>query len=242
MIDGIEMTKYLLKYLKKDKLVLIGHSWGSIFGANLVLEHPEYYQYFIGTGQLIDIKENEKDLKAAAKEWTKGDKEGEELVAKFDSTKSTEEYFITRNQIMKRYGYDGLAETPDYNMYSALFFNPYYSLSNLYKFIKQRMSLSDEQIKYLNFLISPEFDKFSLLNKTEYQIPYYNINGDHDYQTNVFQAEKYFNIVKAPRKKFYKMNNMNHGLLEVRSGEFSDLMHEIAELEKTGNFTVNVTN
>jgi len=242
MTDGIEMTKYLLKYLKKDKLVLIGHSWGSIFGANLVLEHPEYYQYFIGTGQVIDIKENEKGLKEAAMVWSKGDKEGEELVAQLDMNKPTVEYAITRNKVMQRYGYDMLAETPDYNIYSALFFNPYYSISDVFKTLKNIFSIQDEQIKYLDFLFSQEFDKFSLLSRTEYQIPYYNINGDHDYQTNVFQAEKYFNIVKAPRKKFYKMNNMNHGLLEVRSGEFSDLMHEIAELEKTGNFTVNVTN
>jgi len=156
--------------------------------------------------------------------------------------KPTVEYVITRNKVMQRYGYDMLAETPDYNIYSALFFNPYYSISDVFKTLKNIFSIQDEQIKYLDFLFSQEFDKFSLLSRTEYQIPYYNINGDHDYQTNVFQAEKYFNIVKAPRKKFYKMNNMNHGLLEVRSGEFSDLMHEIATLEQTNNSTSTIEN
>ncbi len=43
MSDGVEMTKYLLDYLGKDKITLLGHSWGTYFGSNLVLAYPEYY-------------------------------------------------------------------------------------------------------------------------------------------------------------------------------------------------------
>ena len=67
---------------------------------------------------------------------------------------------------------------------------------------------------------------------TEYQIPYYNINGDHDYQAKTFQAKEYFDIVMAPRKKLIMMENMNHGT-PLRSNEFSEKIHEIANLEKT---------
>jgi len=135
-----------------------------------------------------------------------------------------------------------MSEKPDYNVYSALFFNPYYSLKDLYNFIKGLLFESENHSKYNDFISSPKFDKFSLLNRTEYQIPYYNINGDHDYQANINLAENYFNIIKAPRKKFYKMNDMNHGLLSVRSGEFSNYMHEIAALEQTSNSTTTIVN
>ena len=59
MADGKEVTEFLLNYLSKDKITILGHSWGSIYGANLVLEYPEYYECFIGTGQLVDYLENE---------------------------------------------------------------------------------------------------------------------------------------------------------------------------------------
>ena len=59
MSDGIEMTKILLDYLGKDKITLLGHSWGTYFGCNLVLEYPEYYECYIGTGQLVDFYQNE---------------------------------------------------------------------------------------------------------------------------------------------------------------------------------------
>ncbi|MDD6070896.1 MAG: alpha/beta hydrolase, partial [Clostridiales bacterium] len=81
---------------------------------------------------------------------------------------------------------------------------------------------------YMNFLMSDEFDKFSLIDKTEYKIPYYNINGDRDYQTNYKLAQNYFDEIDAPYKKIYLMENTTHGLLESKSEEFSEILHEIA--------------
>ena len=47
MADGKEVTEFILNYLLKDKITILGHSWGSLYGANLVLEYPEYYEFFI---------------------------------------------------------------------------------------------------------------------------------------------------------------------------------------------------
>ena len=62
MTDGKELTEFLLDYLSKEKITLLGHSWGSFYGANLVLEYPEYYECFIGTGQVVDMVKNEEAL------------------------------------------------------------------------------------------------------------------------------------------------------------------------------------
>ena len=35
MADGKAMTEFLLSYMGKEKITLLGHSWGSMFGANL---------------------------------------------------------------------------------------------------------------------------------------------------------------------------------------------------------------
>eukprot|EP00833_Pecoramyces_ruminatium_P010499 jgi/Orpsp1_1/1184531/evm.model.c7180000089919.1 len=183
--------------------------------------------------------ENEKGIVEAAKEWSKGDKEGEALVKKLEThdRKDILDYCNVRYDVMKRYNYHAFAEDPDYNSYKALFFNPYYSLLDLFDKFNEN---PESHIKYLTFASSPEFDKFSLLNRTEFPIPYYNILGDKDYQTNYIQAEDYFNKVKAPRKKLYIMKNMTHGLLAVRSGEFSNIMHEIAKLEQNNNSTTTM--
>lgn len=73
LTDGKEVTEFVLDYLSKDKLTVLGHSWGSIYGANLVLEYPEYYECFIGAGQLVDYLENEEAFKQEALKWAEGD-------------------------------------------------------------------------------------------------------------------------------------------------------------------------
>lgn len=222
MNDGKAVTEYILNYLGKDKLTLLGHSWGTYLGSNLALTYPEYYDCYIGTGQMVDMHQNELAFYEVAKSWVGNDPEGLELLEKLSPDRLTEEHFQARNMLMERYGYDMMVDGTDYNMLATVVFNPYYSLADWVDFLKVDYSV------YMNFLMSDEFDKFSLAGKTEYKIPYYNINGDRDYQTNYKLAQEYFDEIDAPYKKMYLMKNATHGLLESRSEEFSEILHEIA--------------
>ena len=78
------MTKYLLDYLGKDKITLLGHSWGTYFGCNLVLEYPEYYECYIGTGQLVDFYQNELAFKEEAVKWVENDEEGKQPPCRYN--------------------------------------------------------------------------------------------------------------------------------------------------------------
>ena len=77
-----------------------------------------------------------------------------------------------------------------------------------------------------------DMSKLSLLGRYDYQVPFYNINGDMDYQTNYWLACEYFEQVSAPRKEMFVMEDATHGLLESRSEEFSEILHKIAEMQK----------
>jgi len=52
--DGIELTEYLCKSLKKDRVILVGHSWGSILGIFMAKARPELFYAFVGTGQVAN--------------------------------------------------------------------------------------------------------------------------------------------------------------------------------------------
>ena len=224
MSDGVEMTKYILEYLEKDKITLLGHSWGTYYGCNLVLEYPEYYEAYIGTGQLVNFDENEIAFKEAASEWVGDDEEGLALLSRLNVDDYTGDYYAARNSLMVKYGYDIFADGTDYSLGAAQYFNPYYSLSDFVNYINA------EDTVYGKFVSSKEFNKFSLTGRYEYQVPYFNINGDKDYQTNYLIAQDYFNEIEAPNKKMYIMENTTHGLLESKSEEFSEILHEIAEI------------
>lgn len=219
--DGKELTEYIRNYLKVDKITILGHSWGSIYGANLVQEYPDYYNLFIGVGQLVDIVENEKAFKKEAIKWAKNDEETLKLIEKLSPEEMTEDSIVAKNKILKKYGYNITKDKVDFFLPGTILFNPNYSIKDWIGYFKR-----DRQM-YLNFFPSDEYKSFSLKGKYKYQVPYININGDMDYQVNHKLAEEYYNKIHAPLKDLYIMKNTRHGLMISKSKEFSELLHKI---------------
>lgn len=222
--DGLELTEYLRDYLQKDKITLLGHSWGSIYGANLALAFPNYYDAFIGTGMLVDFYENEKLFSEEARQWIGEDANALELWEKLNPEAPDMDHFMARERIMGKYGYDMMAKGADYNLFTTITFNPYYSIKDWIDFFQ-----IDRKV-YWDFLFTGTINDFSLNGQYDYEVPYFNILGDKDYQTNHVLAKEYFDKVNAPKKGLYIMENMTHGLLESDSEGFSKILHEISGL------------
>ena len=100
MRDGEELTKFLREYLHKDKITLLGHSWGTFYGCNLVLAHPEYYDCYIGTGQVVDFDKNEEAFQEVAGTWV-DDEEGKNLYRTLTSQPGYDkEYYEARQALI----------------------------------------------------------------------------------------------------------------------------------------------
>ena len=56
--DGIELAEMLRRTLQKDKIILVGHSWGSILGVFMAKARPDLFSAFVGTGQVADPQRN----------------------------------------------------------------------------------------------------------------------------------------------------------------------------------------
>jgi pimeloyl-ACP methyl ester carboxylesterase len=50
--DAMELVKYLLNTFHKQKVYLIGHSFGSVIGLQMVADNPDYFAAYIGVGQV----------------------------------------------------------------------------------------------------------------------------------------------------------------------------------------------
>jgi pimeloyl-ACP methyl ester carboxylesterase len=53
--DGIEVAEYVRTHLHKEKVILLGHSWGSILGINMAKRRPDLFDAYVGTGQVSDL-------------------------------------------------------------------------------------------------------------------------------------------------------------------------------------------
>ena len=57
--DGADVVRHVLARTGQPKLILLGASWGSILGLEMVRRDPELYSAFVGAGQVVDMEANE---------------------------------------------------------------------------------------------------------------------------------------------------------------------------------------
>jgi len=60
VLDAEELIVALLREFSHDRLLLVGHSWGSIIGAKLVAKRPDLVRAYIGIGQVVDMQRGER--------------------------------------------------------------------------------------------------------------------------------------------------------------------------------------
>lgn len=57
--DGVAVAAYISQKFQGRKIILLGHSWGSLLGVEMVRAKPNLFAAFVGTGQVIDLEANE---------------------------------------------------------------------------------------------------------------------------------------------------------------------------------------
>ncbi|MGD0037509.1 MAG: alpha/beta hydrolase [Bacteroidota bacterium] len=206
--DAISLSEFLRKEYKKEKIFLIGHSWGSIIGIEAISKRPDLYYSYIGTGQFVNAIEQESLSRLFVMDYLK--KHGKlqeyhqlENIGDPPYKNIYEDLSLERKYLIQSGGWTG----PNYSMSSLVvdvLFCPYYSFADYYRAYKGAMySLRKSLTKeYWNIAL----DK----SRTTFQIPVFFISGENDYNTPIPLVEKYYNTIVAPKKGFIKMNNCAH--------------------------------
>lgn len=58
--DAIELIEALQRKYGKRKVVLLGHSWGSMVGLSVAIKRPDLLYAYVGMGQSVDVREAER--------------------------------------------------------------------------------------------------------------------------------------------------------------------------------------
>jgi proline iminopeptidase len=58
--DGVELVDHLRQHLRVSKIILAGHSWGTIVGMKMIEKRPELFDTFIGAGQVSSWRDTVK--------------------------------------------------------------------------------------------------------------------------------------------------------------------------------------
>lgn len=224
--DAWEVSQYVMDKLDKEKIIVLGHSWGTVLGTALVQTHPDSFSAYISVGQVVNMNENEsvgyeKVLEAARNAGNEKDIKAIEALAPYPAANYTVDFNKT---IMKLRGYQAkykLAVGMTYDVMLQALTSPYYTMKELMYFLNVDVLYYQEPI--MNYLFN-EYDAHNF--GTEYSMPVFYIMGENDFQTPITISEKFFSEIKAPVSKFFSVPDAGHVTMTDNTEEFTRIMLE----------------
>lgn len=64
--DAVEVTQNVLRRIGRNKLILVGHSWGALLGLRVVRLRPDLFHAFVGTGQPVNARDIVEKMRSSA--------------------------------------------------------------------------------------------------------------------------------------------------------------------------------
>lgn len=211
--DGIEITKYILDYLDKQKVILVGTSWGSLLGMQMILESPALFDAYVGHAQFVNFSRNIKYAYTKVYELSKS-KEDKISLEKLN-TLGEPPYKDARSygqllRIVKKYEAENSTPAPDAWWEIALQYDNEKDSKDRYdgddySFINL---VGHEKLGIKSMVSDIDFDKNGLI----INIPVYLIQGEHDILTSKAVNKSYFDKIKAPKKEYFLLPDAAHSL------------------------------
>jgi len=221
IIDSNELIEQLKKRFGKDKIFLVGHSWGSALGMLLIQRYPENFHCYIGMGQSINQIEGEKISYEFVLEQAKKNN-NKKAIKQLEKIKNKEVWDLKYSQIQRRWlnrfggWYHGAKS--NWIVLKLLFISPEYSIVDLIKFVIG--ALFSLRRMWKNVL--QEINLFEQVKEVE--VPVYFCAGKYDYNTPFELVEKYYNQIKAPTKNLFWFEKSAHSPNFEEKSKFEDIM------------------
>lgn len=203
--DTLELSEQLGKrFGRSKKIVLLGHSWGSMVGALAVQRRPDLFHAYIGLGQLVHGHRNEElSLNwVLAEAKRRGDQEALEALAGMSLPYQEGELELQRTWLNE---YDGSIYATDRARPALLpgLFAPEYSLRHRINYVDCFRASLDAlwgEVDGIDFMTQiPALD-----------VPVYFFTGRHDWNTPYPLVEEWAETLKAPHLEIVWFEDAGH--------------------------------
>lgn len=196
--DAEELVEELLERFDRDRLYLLGHSWGTALGSYLVVRRPELFHAWISMGTDARTAEAETigyrwvRARASDEGHAKALEELEEIgpppydgLLELATERGWLEHFGGATRHPERHG----------SYLQRIFRSPEYSLLDVGRAIAGNLVSAHRMV----FDVMESVDLFQQAPRIE--VPAYFLQGRYDYNTPAELAKRYFDELEAPRGK-----------------------------------------
>ena len=224
LLDLDELVDYACERFGQEKVILMGHSYGTILGSQYVLSHPEKVSQYVGVGQMVSMAEGEvcsyEDALGKAKAAGEDTSEMERRYETFRAEGSITSMLSLRKEVAKYH--------PIPNEKNAIWqgiSSPYFGVDDLRWFMKQMFSM--EEFLGLNTQLLDYATTFDACEAgTTYQVPVHFFFGSEDWICPVPLIREYMDAITAPQKDLTLLEGYGHSPHTDGPKEFVHAMKE----------------
>ncbi|MFM9263593.1 alpha/beta fold hydrolase [Tychonema sp. BBK16] len=220
--DTRELVLNLRQRFGKEKVYLLGESWGSALGIMVVQRYPELFHAFIGTAQMVAFLENDRICYDFALR----------LAAERGDTKQVEK--LKQQGPPPYYGNDVfwksatyLADLNNYmnqNPAIAGGFNTLEDLAGSEYGLYDKVNVVRGVLDTFGVVYQQLWDVDFRQQATRLEVPIYFLIGRHDVNASPKLTEEYFNLLTAPHKELIWFEHSGHDPWMNESAKFVDVM------------------
>lgn len=227
MLDDLHgVVEHLQQKYQVEKVVLLGHSWGTLLGSLYVLRHPENVLAYIGVGQVISMMENERTAYREVMEMAKkaGNLKHIRAMEQLGEYPPRDPELLLKKLPKLR----KIQEAYDSSQASG------FSLGVMIKIMRRSPSfqwgalVSFMRAMQANRLILPQILSFNLGDlPPKYQVPVHYILGELDTVTPTSLSKAYYETIDAPYKTFTTLPGAGHIPVYERLDEFAAALRSV---------------
>jgi len=216
--DTEEMIQWLRKEFGKDKIFVLGHSWGSYLGLTTAQRHPEWLHAYIGMGQATNIPESERRGWRFAMQRAQATHNQEAIrelqsIAPYaaEGKPVTLEALFKQRKWLQLYGGAAFGRTSFEWEGAAVHLSPEYSDTDV-KTWEQGNELSERHL--LAIVVNTDLSNINRL-----ECPLILFEGRNDYNVSSSVAAEWFGRVQAPSKKLVWFEHSAHEVMDEEPGK-----------------------
>lgn len=238
--DTLEVVNYLRHRFKREKILIVGHSWGSVLGLWLAHEHPETIYAYVGVGQVVNMEQNARLVyrdelnQARSRRDEQAVKELESIAPYPPPNADERKTFIANRWAGKLLGppETGASFTDVRRILFAVVSAPEYSLADDFGFVRGQMFSLETML--------PEVSKVDLTQLgSGFGVPILFFEGRHDPYCRPSLIEEYGQTITAPKNEIVWFEDSGHFPFFEEKQKFTNELFQrvlpLAAFRQSGN-------
>lgn len=206
--DGIAVAQYVRGRLGRSKLVLMGSSWGSALGIQMLKTESDIFAAYIGTAQIVSQKQNQAASYAATMALAQA--EGNQSIVQSLAAIGSPPWENPRASGVLRRATKALEASSTIPSPKAWWIpQASYQMEEL-----EAQYEAAEEYSFLQFVGMKNDGMYSKIDfpamGLEFDIPMFFVQGEQDLVTVPAVSRAYFEKISAPKKAYFLVSKTGH--------------------------------